>query len=66
MQFEDADYLDTLAAAYAETGNFAKAIETAKLSIERARLTRRPGLAAEVADRLKLYETGQPYREVFE
>jgi spermidine synthase len=62
-QFEDADYLDTLAAAYAEAGNFAKAIETAKQSIERALLARRLLLAAEVAKRQKLYEAGQPYRE---
>ena len=63
-QFEDADYLDTLAAAYAEAGNFAKAIETAKLSIEQARLARRMALAAAIEQRQKLYEEGKPYREV--
>ena len=64
VQFEDADYLDTLAAAYAEAGNFAKAIETAKRSIELARLARRMALAAAVEQRQKLYEEGKPYREV--
>ena len=57
----DANYLDTLAAAYAEAGRFADAVRTSKRAI---------GLAGgdsevvhEFRNRRSLYEKGEPYRE---
>lgn len=57
----DANYLDTLAAAYAESGRFAEAVETARRAIALA--AERPEQAAEFRSRLTLYEGGKPYRE---
>jgi tetratricopeptide (TPR) repeat protein len=53
-------YLDTLAAAYAESGNFTKAVETQKLALD---LMTDPDDKAEVAGRVTLYEQMKPYRE---
>jgi spermidine synthase len=63
VQFAEAPYLDTLAAAYAEVGQFDKAVSTARKSVELARAERKNLLAREVESRLKLYEAGQPYRD---
>jgi Flp pilus assembly protein TadD len=56
-------FLDTLAAAYAESGRFADAIETARRGIAAAtgpsQAQRRDGLAA----RMRLYEAGKPYHD---
>lgn len=59
-QWANPDYLDTLAGAYAEVGEFeqatkwqAKAIELAALDYDKAAMQ----------SRLKLYKTGKPYRE---
>jgi len=51
--------IDTLAAAYAESGDFAKAIETERKAIELATPEARPAMEA----RLELYKAGKPYRE---
>ena len=53
-------YLDTLAAAYAEFGDFTKAITVEKESIASNKDER---LNQGMASRLKLYETGLPYRD---
>jgi TPR repeat protein len=57
-------YLDTLAAAYAEANDFKHAIETQKEAIGQLRST--PDGARRdqgFAERLALYEAGKPYRE---
>ena len=53
-------FLDTLAAAYAETGQFAKAISTEREAI---RLQSDEKDKKDFASRLKLYESNAPYRE---
>ncbi len=56
----DPNILDTLAAAYAEAGDFSNATRTQQQAIEQV-------VAAKKADyttRLELYKLGQPYREV--
>lgn len=59
QKFQDAGYLDTLAAAYAEAGQFGDAIKRAKEAIEQASESDKENIAA----RLRLYEAGQPFRE---
>jgi len=56
----NASYLDTLAAAYAEAGDFAKAVTVQK---EAMALLRTEKEIQDYASRLKLYESGSPYRE---
>ncbi|HUA65965.1 MAG TPA: tetratricopeptide repeat protein [Alphaproteobacteria bacterium] len=55
--------LDTLAAAYAETGKFPDATATAKTAIETASAADETNLVQEIQSRLKLYQSQQPYRE---
>jgi tetratricopeptide (TPR) repeat protein len=55
--------LRTLAAGYAETGQFAKAIESAEAAIQLARLSGDNSLAADVGEQLGFYRLGAPYRE---
>jgi tetratricopeptide (TPR) repeat protein len=55
--------LRTLAAGYAETGQFDKAIETAQAAIQLARLSGDSPLAADVGGQLGFYRLGMPYRE---
>ena len=54
-----AGYRDTLAAAYAENGQFENAVEEQRRAIQLL------GIAAnsDFEDRLNLYLTGQPYHE---
>jgi len=60
---EDASVLDTLAAAYASAGRFDKAIETAEKAIELAEAAGAEKTAAQIKNRLALYEEGRAYRE---
>jgi len=54
--------LDTLAAAYAEVGQFNAAIRMANLAIEITR--REPGASTDkLVARLRLYQAGRPYRQ---
>ncbi len=55
--------LDLLAAAYAETGEFEKAVQTAARSYRLAMASGQTQLASQIQTRMKLYETEQPYRE---
>jgi tetratricopeptide (TPR) repeat protein len=55
--------LRTLAAAYAETRQFAKAIESARAAIQHARLAGDNSLATDLGQQLALYQLGIPYRE---
>jgi protein O-mannosyl-transferase len=55
--------LGTLAAAYAETGRFAEAVETAQRALALATNQSRAALAHTLRAQLKLYQHGSPYRE---
>lgn len=55
--------LDTLAAAYAESGDFASALQTAQKAFELARAKGAERLAAEIARHRSLYEAREPLRE---
>ncbi|HQU72129.1 MAG TPA: tetratricopeptide repeat protein [Calditrichia bacterium] len=55
--------LDALAAAYAETGQFARAVESAGRARMLALSQGRDQLAGEIALRIKGYESGRAYRE---
>jgi tetratricopeptide (TPR) repeat protein len=52
-----------LAAAYAESGRFADAIETAQHGAELATTQGNPGLAAELESNVVLYRSGTPLRD---
>ena len=55
--------LDTLAAAYASSGQFDKAVEIAATAIELAQKASADKLASDIENRLKLYRQLKPYRE---
>jgi tetratricopeptide (TPR) repeat protein len=59
-EFKQAHILSTLAASYAETGDFAKAIEWSKKAIEISAQALKPALAKE----LESYEAKKPWREL--
>ncbi|MCJ7543905.1 MAG: tetratricopeptide repeat protein [Phycisphaerae bacterium] len=56
------DCIDTLAMAYAEVGQFDRAIQTALQAAALARQIGRPALADEILARVALYERRQPVR----
>jgi len=56
--------LRTLAAAYAESGEFGKAIETARTAMQLARMHGDGSLAMELEQQIALYRLGSPYREM--
>ena len=60
---KDAQVLDTLAAAYAEKGQFADAALTARRAQARAAQENQPALAHDIGVRIALYEAGQPFRD---
>ena len=60
---ENPEYLDTLAAAYAEAGRFEEAIRTARESLTLARSTGDTDLAEELEKRLQLYEAQKAFTE---
>jgi tetratricopeptide (TPR) repeat protein len=55
--------LRTLAAAYAENGEFAKAIRTARSAMQLARMHGEDSLATNLDQQIALYQLGMPYRE---
>ncbi|MGD0123981.1 MAG: tetratricopeptide repeat protein [Terriglobia bacterium] len=57
------EYLDTLAAAYAETGRFPEAIATARKALELATQQNQQDLAQSLNAKIKLYESHEPYRD---
>jgi protein O-mannosyl-transferase len=59
----DPSTLDTLAAAYAETGQFTDAATTAEMAVQIANAAAETNLASQIQSRLKLYQAQQPYRE---
>jgi len=60
---QDIDAMDKLAIAYAATGRFPQAIETAEIALKLARESQQKDLALAIQTRLNLYKTGQPYIE---
>jgi Flp pilus assembly protein TadD len=56
--------LRTLAAAYAENGEFAKAIRTARSAMQLARMHGEDSLTTDLAQLIALYQLGMPYRAV--
>ncbi|MGD1083144.1 MAG: tetratricopeptide repeat protein [Verrucomicrobiota bacterium] len=56
--------LRTLAAAYAETGDCARAATTARRALELAQGRKNDGLAATLREELKLYQAGKPARDI--
>jgi tetratricopeptide (TPR) repeat protein len=60
MQWANADYLDTLAAAHAEAGNFAEAVRWQQKALADRHFAREHG--EEARARLELYRKNQPYR----
>ena len=59
---EDPEVLDTLAAAYAENGQFARAISTATRALELAVARANSPTADAIRNRLLLYKANKPYR----
>jgi Flp pilus assembly protein TadD len=57
------EFLDTLAAAYAEAGNFPEAIANAERALGLAVTTAKTKLAEGLKTRLTLYRKGTPFRE---
>ena len=55
--------LRTLAAAYAENGEFANAIRTARSAMQLARMHGEDGVMTDLDQQIALYQLGMPYRE---
>jgi Flp pilus assembly protein TadD len=55
------DVLDTLAAAYAESGRFPEALTTVRKALELAMRQKSPALADVLRTRIALYEAGKPF-----
>ena len=55
--------LDVLAAAYAETGQFPRAVEMANRALATARKAGQENRAQQIENRLRMYQQGQAYRE---
>lgn len=55
--------LGTLGAAYAETGQFSKAIESAQHALQLANNQKNKQMAALFESQIKLYQSGLPYRD---
>jgi Flp pilus assembly protein TadD len=55
--------LRTLAAAYAENGEFAKAIRTARSAMQLARMHGEDSLTTDLDQQIGLYQLGMPYRQ---
>jgi tetratricopeptide (TPR) repeat protein len=55
--------LRTLAAAYAESGQFGKAIDSARAAMQLARMQGDGALVLELEQQIALYRLGKPYRD---
>ena len=58
-----AEILATLAAAYAEAGRFADAVQTAHKALDLATQQNKRALAESTRAKIRLYEAGAPFRE---
>jgi tetratricopeptide (TPR) repeat protein len=61
---QDPTVLRTLAAAYAEAGQFLKAIETAERASTLARMRQNPSLAETLQNEIALYRANTPHHEI--
>jgi arylsulfatase A-like enzyme/Tfp pilus assembly protein PilF len=61
--YQEAAILDTLAAAYADIGDFTQAVSTAQEALRLASSRGQEQLAEAIRQRLDLYRSGQPYRQ---
>jgi HemY protein len=57
------EYLDTLAAAYAETGQFEMAVDTVRRALIILRAVKDRASIETIESRLRLYESGSPFHE---
>ena len=64
LSHNDAIYLDTLAAAYAEIGRFPDAVRIARKALNLAKQHNTAALMEEIQARTRLYETGTPFRDL--
>ncbi len=62
-RFQDPASLDTLAAAYAEVGQFDSAVKTAAQAADLSVAVGNPLLADQIRKRLELYQAGRTHRE---
>ncbi len=62
-QYNRPDIMDTLAVAYAATGRFSQAIETAEKALELCQSPEQNTIKEEIKNRLVLYKAGKPYIE---
>ncbi len=60
---DSATYRDTLAAAYAEQGDFDRAVEEQQKAIDMLGANMPPAVMRDMEARLELFRQGQPYRE---
>lgn len=63
VEYKQMEFLDTLAAAYAETGNFDEAIKLSKKFLDHAEAAGNAQAVQMAQSRVKLFESKQPYRE---
>ena len=61
--YEEPFVLQTLAEAYAESGQFDKALETAEEAITLAEQLHRDALIKSIQEQITGYRAGQPYRD---
>jgi Flp pilus assembly protein TadD len=61
---ENPTLLRSLAAAYAETGRYAEAAETARNALRLAVASGNPALAGTLQNEAELYDAGMPVRDV--
>jgi hypothetical protein len=59
--YQEPNFIDTLAAAHAEAGEFSEAVQLQTKALESPKFDQRFG--REARDRLALYAAGRPYRE---
>lgn len=60
---QNVTFLDTLAAAYANAGQFDRAVQTAQKAVDLATAARDDNAADQIKKHLELYKQGQPCRE---
>jgi tetratricopeptide (TPR) repeat protein len=61
--FRNAQFLNTLAAAYAETGRFEEAVQTARKALDLTLASGQGSLTEQIRQRIKVYERHQTLRE---